>query len=181
MYRSLLVVLVFLLVFAPVFGQSSGTDPQTLQAILGEVRQLRHDLQTTTIASQRAEILLYRLQSQEAVVARASQRLDEARTKLAETQANRARTASDIKQNEDFISANGNSSTDLKGIEDSVTALRASLGQLQIDEQQRQTREMEAEDQLRVERAKLADLQMRLDKIDAALERSSQQLATSPR
>jgi len=60
------------------FGQTTPGDSQTLQALLSEVRQLRQDLQTTTIAAQRAQILLYRLQGQEAAVARASQRIDEA-------------------------------------------------------------------------------------------------------
>jgi hypothetical protein len=64
-----------LLIAAPVLGQSASTDSQTLQTLLTEVRQLRHDLQTTTLAAQRAQILLYRLQGQEVVVARASQRL----------------------------------------------------------------------------------------------------------
>jgi len=70
MHRSCLLIPVLLLISAPVFGQSTSTDSQTLQALLAEVRQLRHDLQTTTIAAQRAQILLYRLQGQEAAVAR---------------------------------------------------------------------------------------------------------------
>src|SRR5437660_9709664 len=41
------------------------TDSPTLQALLAEVRQLRKDLQTTA-AGQTAQILLYRLQTQEA-------------------------------------------------------------------------------------------------------------------
>ena len=86
MNRSGLFVL-GLLIFSPdCFGQSTPGDSQTLQALLSEVRQLRQDLQTTTIAGQRAQILIYRLQGQEAAVARASQRLDEARDKLARIQ-----------------------------------------------------------------------------------------------
>src|SRR5881396_1039827 len=84
----------FLLISAPVFGQSTATDSQTLQALLAEVRQLHHDLQTTTVAAQRAQILLYRLQGQEVIVARASQRLDDARAKLAEIQSNRTKLTS---------------------------------------------------------------------------------------
>jgi hypothetical protein len=53
MHRSCLFIPVLMLVPAPVFGQSTSTDSQTLQALLAEVRQLRHDLQTTTIAAQR--------------------------------------------------------------------------------------------------------------------------------
>jgi hypothetical protein len=46
------------------FGQTTTGDSQTLQALLSEVRQLRQDLQITTIAAQRAQILIYRLQGQ---------------------------------------------------------------------------------------------------------------------
>jgi hypothetical protein len=42
----------------PCFGQTTPSESQTLQALLWEVRQLRQDLQTTTIAVQRAQILL---------------------------------------------------------------------------------------------------------------------------
>jgi len=91
-----------MLVPAPVFGQSTSTDSQTLQALLAEVRQLRHDLRTVMIAAQKAEILLYRLQGQEAAVARASQRVEDVRGRLAETASSRQKLAIDIKH-EDFI------------------------------------------------------------------------------
>jgi hypothetical protein len=42
----------------PCFGQTTPSESQALQALLLEVRQLRQDLQTTTIAVQRAQILL---------------------------------------------------------------------------------------------------------------------------
>jgi hypothetical protein len=69
MNRSSILALGFLL--SSTFGQTTPSESQTLQALLLEVRQLRQDLQTTTVAAQRAQILLYRLQGQEAAVARA--------------------------------------------------------------------------------------------------------------
>src|SRR6266850_1599640 len=91
MYRSCLLILGLLLISSLVLGQSAPTDSQTLQALLAEVRQLHHDLQTTTIAAQRAQIFLYRLQGQDVVVARALQRLDDAHARLTEIQAARVR------------------------------------------------------------------------------------------
>src|SRR5438132_9766714 len=135
MHRSCLLILVLLLIAAPVFGQSASTDSQTLQALLVEVRQLRHDLQTTTIAAQRAQILLYRLQGQEAAVTRAWQKLDDARARITETQSNRTRVTSDIKQNEDFVSGAENSPSER-------TQLKGKLASLENEEQQRQTREI---------------------------------------
>ena len=180
MHRSCLLILGLLLIAAPVLGQSASTDSQTLQALLSEVRQLRHDLQTTTLAAQRAQILLYRLQGQEAIVARASQRLDDARARLTEIQAARVRLTSDIKQHEDFISHAENSPGERKQIEDLLPRLKTNLTSLESEEQQRQTRQMEAEDQLRQERAKLSGLQDQLDRLEKTLESSSQQAGANP-
>jgi hypothetical protein len=61
-----------LLFSATCFAQTTTNDSQTLQALLSEVRQMRQDLRTTTIAAQRSQILIYRLHGQEARVARVS-------------------------------------------------------------------------------------------------------------
>src|SRR5713101_5835065 len=111
MNRSSLLVLSLLLFSTTCFGQTTPVESQTLQALLLEVRKLRLDLQTTTIAGQRAQILIYRLQGQEAAVARVSQRLDEAREKLARIQDERKHVATDVKQQEDFISNTENPPT----------------------------------------------------------------------
>ena len=181
MNRTCLLILGLLLIATPVLGQSASTDSQTLQALLTEVRQLRHDLQTTTIGAQRAQTLLYRLQGQEVIVARASQRLDDTRARLAETQSNRTNLTSDIKQDEDFVSHSENPPAERKQIEDWLPRLKAKLASPENEEQQRQIRETEAEDQLRAERAKLSELQDHLDRLEKILESSSQQSDTNPR
>ena len=155
MNRSGLFVLGLLLFSTACFGQTIPGDSQTLQALLSEVRQLRQDLQTTTIAGQRAQILIYRLQGQEAAVARASQRMDEARDKLARIQDERKHVSSDAKQTEDFISNTENPATQRKELEDRVRQLKTRLELLESEEQQRQTREIEAEQQLRAEEVRL--------------------------
>jgi chromosome segregation ATPase len=181
MHRSCLLIPALLLIAAPVFGQSTSTDSQTLQALLVEVRQLRRDLQTTTIAAQRAQILLYRLQGQEAAVARTSQKVDDARARISETQSNRARLTSDIKRHEDSVSGTENSPADRKQVEEVLTQLKGKLALLENEEQQRQTREIEAEDQLRTERAKLGELQDQLDRLEKVLESTNRQSSTNPR
>jgi hypothetical protein len=65
MRRLLLAVLTLFVIPTLALRQSAPTDSQTLQALLAEVRQLRHDLQTTTATTQRAQIALYRLQRQD--------------------------------------------------------------------------------------------------------------------
>src|SRR5438445_13093681 len=117
MNRSSLFVLVLLVFSTLCFGQTTPGDSQTLQALLSEIRLLRQDLRTTTVATQRSQILIYRLQGQEAAVGRASQRLDEARERLARIQDERKHVAADVKQQEDFISNMENPPTQRKELE----------------------------------------------------------------
>jgi chromosome segregation ATPase len=180
MNRSLLLVLGFLLFSTACFGQTTPADSQTLQALLAEVRQLRQDLQTTTIAAQRVQILIYRSQGQAAAVARASQRLVDARAKLAETQSDRKKLAADIRQYEDFISHTENSPAQRKEIEDVLPQLKTKLESLETEEQQRQTKEIEAEQQLRTEEVGLSELHDQLDRLDKALENASRPSGNSP-
>jgi hypothetical protein len=181
MHRSCILIPVLLLIPTPIFSQSSSTDSQTLQALLAEVRQLRHDLQTTTIAAQRAQILLHRLQGQEDSTARASRRVEDARGRLAETQSSRQKLVTDIKQHEEFIGNAENPPRERKEVEDVLPRLKERLQSMENEEQQRQTREIEAEDQLRAERAKLSELQNQLDQLEKVLESSSQQAGPNPR
>jgi len=180
MNRSSLFVLGLLLSSAACYGQTTPGDSQTLQALLSEVRQLRQDLQTTTIAAQRAQILLYRLQGQEAAVARASQRLDEAREKLAGIQAQRKYLATDVKRHEDFISNTENPPTQRKEFEERLPHLKSELESTENLEQQEQSREMDAEQHLRSEEVRLSDLQDQLDRLDKALENASRRPGNSP-
>jgi chromosome segregation ATPase len=173
MNRSSLLTLGLLLFSATCFAQSAPSDSQTLQALLSEVRQMRQDLRTTTIAAQRSQILIYRLQGQEASVARASQRLDEAREKLARTQDERKHVAADVKQNEDFVSDTQNPATQRKAFENRLSELKTRLESLEGDEQQSQSREIEAEQQLRAEEVRLSDLRDQLDRLDKTLENAS--------
>ena len=173
MNRSSLFVLSSLVFSTACFGQTTTGDSQTLQALLLEVRQLRQDLQTTTIAGQRAQILIYRLQGQEAAVARASQRLDEAREKLARIQDERKHVDTDVKQHENFISSTENPPNDRKEIEAVLPRLKTKLESLESEEQQRQAREIEADQQLRAEEVRLSDLRDQLDRLDKALEKAS--------
>src|SRR5207253_319672 len=180
MNRSALFVLGLLLFSTACFGQTIPGDSQTLQALLSEVRQLRQDLQTTTIAGQRAQILIYRLQGQEAAVARASQRLEEAREKLARIQDERKHVAADVKLQEDFTSNMENPPTQRKELEGVVARSKTRLESLESQEQQLQTREIDAEQQLRAEEVRLSDLRDQLERLDKALENASRRAGGSP-
>jgi chromosome segregation ATPase len=169
MHRSWFLVLGFLVISPGAFAQTSSTDSQTLQALLAEVRQLRQELRTTTVAAQRVQILLYRLQIQEAAVAHAERRVDEARSALSQTQTEVKMMASGIKQIEDKVS-NAQNPVERKQQEDLLAKFKAGLESQESSEQQLQARESEAEQDLRAEQAKLNALQDQLDRLDKSLE-----------
>src|SRR5664279_3859484 len=82
MFRAVFVVLLA----TPAGAQNASPDTQALQALVTEIRQLRQDLQSTTIVTQRVQIVLYRLQTQTALATHASSRLDDARASLGNAQ-----------------------------------------------------------------------------------------------
>ena len=171
--RSSLLALGCVLFATTCFGQSAPGDSQTLQALLSEVRQLRQELRTTTIAAQRSQILIYRLQGREASVARASQRLDEAREKLARIQDARKHLAADVKQTEDFVNNTDNPAAQRKALENRLSEFKTRLESSEGDEQKAQSQEIDAEQQLRAEETKLSDLRDQLDRLDKTLENAS--------
>ena len=170
MNRSWFLVVGLLLLAAPCPGQTGPSDSQVLQALLSEVRQLHRDLQATTITAQRTQILLYRLQGQEAAVARASQRLDEAREMHAGAQAECKQLAAEIKKHEELIGNMQTPAAQRKVLEDRLSQEGARLESFEAQERQEQTREIEAQQQLRTEENALAELRDRLDRLDKSLE-----------
>ena len=69
-----------------------------MQALVAEVRQLRKDLQASNGNALKAQILLSRLQFQEEAVARASERLNDARNEgvIRDNDTQRGRTGSSL-------------------------------------------------------------------------------------
>lgn len=171
---------VFLSFSGACLGQSAQNDSQTLQSLLAEVRHLRQDLQTTTLTAQRTHILIYRLQRQEATVARASQRLDEAREMLSGAQSEKKRLAAEIKQHEEFIRNAENPPAQRKEFENRLAEDKARLEMFETQEQQLATRESEADQQLRAEESRLSDLRDQLDRFDKTLEDATQRLGGNP-
>jgi hypothetical protein len=149
-------------------SQSASTDSQTLQALLAEIRQLRLELRTATVASQRAQILIYRVQAQQAVVTRLSQRVDSDRSRLSQTQAEQKRFASAIKRLEDL--RDGQNERERKQTEEQLAPMKTRVDQLGTEEQELLPQKIEHEEELRVEQTKLAQLHDELDRIDKALE-----------
>lgn len=179
MVRTCFFIAALLLPSNYALAQSAPADSQTLQALLAEVRQLRQDLHTTTVAAQRAHILLYRLQAEESAVTRATQRLDDARLKLSETQSNRRNMTAQLKRFEDLERRADNPQQRRQSAE-VVPSLKSRIEALGEEEQQRQTRQIEAEEQLRLAQARLSELQGQLEQLENSLRDSGHQPANSP-
>jgi hypothetical protein len=170
MHRSCL-LLGFLLVTPSAFGQTSPSDSQTLQALLLEVQQLHKDLQTNAATTLRTQILFFRIQTQQTAVTDASRRVDEIRSKVVETLTERKKDEAQSKQIQDALEKEENS-TERKNFEGMVRYYRNRLQELSEQEQQQQAKQIEAEDRLRLEQAKLDTLMARLEEIERTLPRT---------
>jgi len=151
-------------------AQSNVTDSQNLRALLDEVRQLRRDLQTTTVAAQRVQIVLYRLQLQDAAVTRAAKVVEDARVKVAALADDHAHVAASLEQGEEQRTRTQDAH-ERKVIEDEVLPqFKRRLEQVANDEQQWQGKLNEADTQLKLEQAKSDALRALLDQLDQALQ-----------
>jgi chromosome segregation ATPase len=168
MQRSTLWIVTLLLISAPsALSQTPPTDSQTLQAILAELRQLHHDLQASSAMAARAQIALYRLQRENEAVARAMQRVSDARSRVTQLEDARSHKAQDIEQDR----AMANHSNDRQNFEEVVLPrLKSELELLQKQEQQARAEQAEAEQQLRDEQIRLDGLNDLLDRYNNALE-----------
>lgn len=164
------ILLLFLLCFSPIAlaSQTSSPEPRELQALVKEVHDLRQDLRTITVASQRVQIVLYRLQAQEGAVNRATQHLSDQRSSLINAQDRVKETNAEIQGLEDRQSHTQNP-VERKNIDDILPQMRVRLESLKKDQQQFETNVSEAESQLRREQQELTRLQGFLDQLDSVL------------
>lgn len=160
MWRAYFLTFIVLGTASTVFGQTTSSDSQTLQALLTEVRQLRHDLQVSLAKTQSAQILLSRLQIEEVAVTRASQHLDDARSRLAEVRLVLRSEASQIRHLEEDAPNVGETPAQ---VADALKQVKSDFEAATNLEQKRQVIESEAELQLRTEQDKLSTLETQLD------------------
>ena len=168
MLRSALLATILVLFSSTVSGQTASTDSQTLQALLTEVHQLRQDLQIAATAARRAQIVIYRLYAQEAAVERATHRLDDARSILDQFQDRKKWQALQIKEYEENKDRAENPA-ERQHLDDTISNLKSQMEAWAPMEQEAQTKEMELAEQLRIEQAKLDQLQNELDQLDRAV------------
>jgi chromosome segregation ATPase len=158
-----------LLLMAPAaLCQTPAKAPDTLQSLLDEVHRLRQDIEAMTVASQRVQIALYTLQMQDAAVARAAARVDEARKRCMQPEENREHFASEARRVEAILAA-GPPDAFTKGNQQELDGYKQELDAASARVQSCQAAESQAQGELRNEQAKLSELQDRIARLDTAL------------
>lgn len=161
MWRTLSLATALLIFPAMSHGQTTSNDSRTLRELLTEVQELRldlRDLRATTATMERAEILVHRVDAQQAAVSGAFQRLETARASLVKVQDRRERLETDLKQ----ATVAGHAFEDAavkKTNDEAVAFLEAEIEGTSVQEDEAQAKVHEAEDQLRLEQTKLNELE----------------------
>jgi chromosome segregation ATPase len=161
-------MLPLLLCFAALLSAQTPTDSQLL---LNEVRQLRQDLAATSAALQRTQILLFRLQLEDSAIARAAQRLDQAKSQFTGVQQRRKNQESEI-QGLELELQRTQDQTQKARIPQMIAGLKREIENYAPVEQDAQSKLIDAENQFRSEQAKHDALEAALEKIDKQLESS---------
>ena len=178
MRRMLFRVLATLLLSGAAIGQAAppahaaSSDSQTLQALLNEVRALRQELRASLSRTQSMQILLSRLQIQEGVKARATDRFNEARQKLLDAQIHQKELAIEQKRLEDSPPA-----TDPQEQSDLLDRLNHVKSDLEVTGhavQQQQAAQIQAEQQLQEEQDKSNALESQLDEFVRSMSNSNE-------
>jgi len=164
MKTLLLPVLLFLA--SPGFSQTN--DP--MQALLAEVHHLRQAIESMTVASQRVQIAVAALQLQDGIVARSATRLDDAQKRCRQAETERQRMTQNIQRMETTLATATVPDSERQRFRALQGETKAELDARTADVQACQVTESEAAGQLRNDRAKLAELQEHIERLDKMLE-----------
>ena len=142
------------------------SDSQMAETVLTEIRALRLDLRNVAATIQRVQIVMYRLQAQDAVVDKITQRLDTARVVCKQAQEQQKAVAAQIELIKKQSAQNG---VDQKQIEQEIAGLQSTLEMWNSQLQQGQVDQVDAEAQFRLEQAKRSELENQLEQLDRIL------------
>jgi chromosome segregation ATPase len=153
----------------PVTQASQPDSGQTMQALLGEVRQLRLAIQRSNLNTYHAQVTLERLRLQQQRVDRLTEKLGEARKELAAMRRNMAELPEASKKLEAQLAreSDTNKRRELEGKQELFKSMIESAPE---DVARLQATESELSGQLQIEQVKLNELNDRLDTLQKELE-----------
>jgi chromosome segregation ATPase len=143
-------------------------DAQTLQALLGEVRQLRLALQKSNLIAYRSQITIERMRSARERVDLLTGKLEQVRNEIAEMDLQFPQAAERIKQVESVSDELG--AEQRKAMEWQITELKSQLDNSKKRQSQLRDRETQLTQQLNSEKAQLDELDRRMEMLDRELE-----------
>lgn len=146
-------------------GQTNASRPtseQSLEELVREVRQLRATLQRINSAMYKGQVLLERLKLQQEQVVRITRELADARETLSEIKAHQARLSEMVPKLEAGVEKGEKHPSEL-------SSLKVELEMIKEREPRLAAREMRLTNELEMERAKLNDLNDRLNSLELEL------------
>jgi chromosome segregation ATPase len=154
------------LLSVPSFAQSAA--PDTLSALLAEVRQLRIAMERATTTTPQIQLLGSRLSVQSERLARATHEHDAARQELDEISAAAAQLATVMAELEGRAAQEPNQERQ-RALAQEQAAVRERLAELTAREQRLRVREAELASTAATEQNQWADLNRRLDDVERSL------------
>lgn len=170
--RFKVILMASLLVCFPAWSQNTESEQKTMEAVLTEIRQLRHDLQMAATAARRTLIVIYRLHEQNQVVERASELLENSKTALAQMEMQKQYQAEQIKNFEEMLEQTENRQQ-WKQLDSTVERFREQLAAWEPEEQELRVKVSELEADVRSAKAKQERLEDQLDQLDRELEETA--------
>ena len=146
-------------------AQTNGSRPtseQSLQELVREVRQLRATLQRMNSAMYKGQMMLERLKLQQEQVVRMSRELADTRENLIEMRTQQTRLMESVIKMEEAVESGVKHPGDL-------AALKGELEVIKDREQRLAAREVQLSNDVELERAKLTELNDRLNALESEL------------
>lgn len=166
MRRKSVFLVTLLFTAAPARPADTTSDALVAQALLGELRQLRKDLQTTAATIQRIQIVIHRLEFENGQLERDTQLRDQAQAQCKFLDQRRKQMAKQIEQAESRR-RNAQTPEERQQADAMLTVFRSEENP--GEEQQCRADEADADGRLRAQQAKVDDLYSQLDRLDRAL------------
>jgi len=158
-----------LFTLAFVFAPLAASQNATLDALLNEVRQLRLAIENSNSIVPRLQLLMQRVQIQDAKVTRISRELQDVRNRLADHMTQTTRIRSGIQELEGRVSSAA-TPAEKKEPEVQLRQLKLEAETFAATEQQIRQRENELTSQFRLEESTLEGYQSKLDALEKSLE-----------
>lgn len=168
MIRSFSVFVCLFLLPSIALGQRDTTEAQSLKTIADEIHQLRRELKTVSVLSQRVQIALSRLHNQETAVDHARDRAEIARSQLGGIRSNERELTHMLQLNKE-TQLRSTDPVEQRHLEDAINDFKSRLDLLAQEERDAQASETQADNELRTEQTKLDGLQDLLDGLDKSL------------